>query len=286
MTTPTSASAALSPATSPALSAPGRAAPAPGGTSATGQGRAPRRKISIPLLRRSRRRDLVEVPARADVLALCSVLLGYPDEALYADLDLLGEAVAALPASAPAAHLAVFWRAFTGQTPAQARAHYVETFDLRRRSSLFLSYYLHGDTRQRGMALLSLKQRYRACGFTPEEGELPDYLPMVLEFASRAGTGAGEGVLRAHRPGIELIRRSLADRGSWYQEILEAVSVLLGPVSDRHRTEADQLASSGPPSDDAGLEIAAMPYGSGWTGSPGTPFGPPEYTCAPAGRQS
>lgn len=203
MTTPTSASAALSPATSPALSAAGRAASAPGGTTATVQGRAPRRKISIPLLRRSRRRDLVEVPARADVLALCSVLLGYPDEALYADLDLLGEAVAALPASAPAAHLAVFWRAFTDQTPAQARAHYVETFDLRRRSSLFLSYYLHGDTRQRGMALLSLKQRYRACGFTPEEGELPDYLPMVLEFASRAGTGAGEGVLRAHRPGIE-----------------------------------------------------------------------------------
>lgn len=239
------------------------------------------RGVSIPLLRRSKRRDLVVVPARADVLALTSVLLGYPDDAWYADLELVGQAIAELPASAPAANLAAFWTAFGDLTPAQARAHYVETFDLRRKSSLFLTYYLHGDTRQRGMALLALKQRYRACGFTPEEGELPDYLPMVLEFAARAGTGAGEGILRAHRGGIELIRRSLGERGSHYQQVLEAVSALLGPVSDRQRTEVDQLALAGPPTDDAGLEHAAMPYGASWTGTPGTPFGPPEYTCAP-----
>ena len=243
------------------------------------------RRAFIPLLRRSRRKNLVEVPARSDVLALASILLAYPDDAWYADADELGAAVAALPDSAPAAHLRAFWDQHARLEPRAARAHYVETFDLRRKSSLFLSYYLHGDTRQRGMALLALKQRYRACGFAPDDAELPDYLPMVLEFASRAGTGAGEAPLRTHRGGIELIRRSLADRGSHYREILEAVGDLLGPVSERQRGEVDQLALAGPPTDDAGLEIASMPYGgASWTDTPGAPFGPPEFTCAPEGR--
>ena len=44
---------------------------------------------------------------------------------------------------------------------------YVETFDLRRRTSLYLTYYLHGDTRKRGMALLHLRRLYRAAGLEP-----------------------------------------------------------------------------------------------------------------------
>ena len=67
------------------------------------------RRALVPLLRRSRRKNLVEVPARSDVLALASILLAYPDDAWYADADELAAAVAALPDSAPAAHLRAFW---------------------------------------------------------------------------------------------------------------------------------------------------------------------------------
>lgn len=242
------------------------------------------RATLVPLLRRSRRRGLVEVPGRADVLAACSVLLRYPDADFDSTRDDLALALASLPRSEPADHLRRFWEAFTCTTPDQARVHYVETFDLRRRSSLFLTYYLHGDTRQRGMALLSLKQRYRASGFVPDDGELPDYLPMVLEFAARAGTGVGESALRSHRGGIELIRTALGERGSAYRHVFDAVSALLGPVPDSVRDEVGRLVLAGPPSDDVGLEIAVTPYGDDWTGSPGEPFGPPEHTCSPKGR--
>ena len=65
-------------------------------------------------------------------------------------------------------------------------------FDLRRRSGLCLTCYLHGDTRRRGMAPLTLNQRCRAAGWDIDGAELPDHLPVVPEFAALAGPGRGE----------------------------------------------------------------------------------------------
>ena len=65
-----------------------------------------------------------------------------------------------------------------------SRRHYVETFDLRRRCALYLTYYRYGDTRKRGMAMLTFKAAYRAAGLEPLDDELPDYLPLVLDFAA------------------------------------------------------------------------------------------------------
>lgn len=240
--------------------------------------------VRLPLLRRSRRRDLPEIPGRADVLALSAVLLGYPDEGFWALADDIGTSVRDLPPSPAATHLAEFWAALSALTPAQAQQQYVEAFDLRRSSALYLSYYLHGDTRRRGAALLAIKQRYRACGFTPPEDELPDHLPLVLEFAARAGTGAGEGVLRSHRAGVELIRRSLRERRSPYVAVLDAVGAVLGPATEAQRGAADAFELAGAPADAVGMEISLTPYGPGWDGpDPG-----PTATCpaptTPGGR--
>ena len=92
--------------------------------------------------------------------ALLSYLLRYPDE----QADLAGE-VAALPAGPVRESLERFLAAAPGP------AHYVETFDLRRRNSLYLTYYAHGDTRERGIALLRLKKLYRAAGLPMESRE-------------------------------------------------------------------------------------------------------------------
>lgn len=246
-------------------------------------GAAPKRRVPISLFRRSKRRGLTEIPGRADIWALSAVLLGYPDDEFYNMAPELDEAITALPDSAPARRLAKFWTQFKAQTPMEARKHYVETFDLRRKCSLFLSYYLHGDTRQRGMALLTLKQRYRAYGFTPQENELPDYLPMVLEFAAYTGTGAGEGLLRTHRNGIELIAKALDARKTFYTEILKAVTDILGPVTDRQMETINELARTGPPTDTAGLDSPLAPYGAPLPGGPNVPFGPPEVTCSSKG---
>ncbi len=71
------------------------------------------------------------------------------------------------------------------ETPlTELEADYVETFDNRRRHNLFLTYFAHGDTRKRGMALLRFKQTYLASGFELTDAELPDHLCVVLEYAA------------------------------------------------------------------------------------------------------
>jgi len=139
-------------------------------------------------------------------------------------------------------------------------ARYVETFDLRRRASLHLTYYAHGDTRERGMALLRLKKLYRAAGLPMESSELPDHLTVMLAFAALAAPAQGEALLAEHRPAIELLRLSLHDLQSPYAHVLDAIAAGLPALTVTERGEVARLAREGPPDEAVGLE----------------PYGPPE----------
>jgi nitrate reductase molybdenum cofactor assembly chaperone NarJ/NarW len=211
-----------------------------------------------------------ESRTRPLLLRLMSLLLQYPDAELTSGRGQLAAAVAGLPASPAAAALADFTGWFTAQEPETLERHYVETFDLRRRSSLYLTYYLHGDTRRRGMALLTLGRRFRAAGWDVDGGELPDHLPVVLEFAALSGPGRGEAPLRQHRRGLELIHHALTDAGSPYRHLLAALLSLLPPATEEDLAAVAKLAAEGPPNEDVGLD----PYGSGEFAPPGT-FVPP-----------
>ena len=93
----------------------------------------------------------------------------------------------------------------------ELQADYVETFDTRRRCNLFLTYFAHGDTRKRGMALLRFKQTYLASGFELDDAELPDHLCVVLEYAATVDQVRGRDLMLDHRAGLELLRLSLQD---------------------------------------------------------------------------
>ncbi|MER6523990.1 nitrate reductase molybdenum cofactor assembly chaperone [Streptomyces sp. NPDC001508] len=244
---------------------------------------------TIPAIVRTRVRAAVRRPARDTpeqdeartlLLRLCSLLLQYPDDELAAARPVLTATIAALPDSPAAAHLAAFTTWFAGQEQDALERHYVATFDLRRKSSLYLTYYLHGDTRRRGMALLTLNQRYRAAGWDIDGGELPDHLPVVLEFAALAGPGRGEAPLRQHRRGLELIHRALADADSPYRHVLAALFTLLPPPTEADRAAVARLVAEGPPNEEVGLAPYGD-YGHGEFAPPGT-FVPP--TPAPPTR--
>jgi nitrate reductase molybdenum cofactor assembly chaperone NarJ/NarW len=205
---------------------------------------------------RKRRRD----PAP---WALLSFLLRYPDAQVVAARPGLEAQVAALSGGPVRDALQRFLDGWSG-----AAAEYVATFDLRRRASLHLTYYAHGDTRERGMALLRLKKLYRAAGLPLDTAELPDHLTIMLAFASLAPPGHGEALLAEHRPAIELLRLSLHDLGSVYANVLDAVAALLPPLSVSERSEVARLAREGPPDEAVGLE----------------PYGPPE--AMPTGAHS
>jgi nitrate reductase molybdenum cofactor assembly chaperone NarJ/NarW len=186
--------------------------------------------------------------------------LQYPDEELLAARGEIRAAVAELPRSPAAEALGRFVGWWSRTDPVEVAQHYVEAIDLHKRSGLYLTFYSDGDRRERGSALLRLKRLYRAAGL-PLEGttELPDYLPVMLEFASAAPDGRGELVLREHRAGLELVRKSLLDLGSPYAEPVDAVCLTLGAASGADRARAASLALSGPPQELVGLEPFAPP---------------------------
>ncbi|HET6869936.1 MAG TPA: nitrate reductase molybdenum cofactor assembly chaperone [Solirubrobacteraceae bacterium] len=185
---------------------------------------------------------------------LCSLLLCYPDEELLAARSELAAAAAdAAPAAATEA-LERFCAWWSAQEPLWLQQHYVETFDLHKRCGLYLTFYGEGDRRSRGGALLRLKRLYRAAGMPLESTELPDYLPVMLEFAAGAPDRQGEIVLREHRAALELLRGSLHERHTPYAGVMDAVCLATGEPSVTDRARAARLAAAGPPSEMVGLE--------------------------------
>ncbi len=188
---------------------------------------------------------------------LASVLLQYPTAALFAGLGQLDDAAAGVSPRASRNALRRFLGWLRATPPAEVAQHYVETFDLRRRCTLYLTYYRYGDTRKRGMSMLAFKTAYRAASFEPAGHELPDYLPMVLDFA--ALTPRGEALLRAHRGDLELLRRALREAGTPYADVVEAVCGCLPGLRRRDLALVQRAWAGGPPEETVGLEPFAPP---------------------------
>lgn len=131
-------------------------------------------------------------------------------------------------------------------------ARYIATFDRSRRRTLDLTYYTDGDTRRRGASLLRWRQLYAAHGWYPPDDELPDFLPLALEFAARCPR-AGRRALQDHRAALELLRIALQDHHSPYAAVATAVCATLPGPSPSDRAAALRLARTGPPTESVGL---------------------------------
>jgi nitrate reductase delta subunit len=195
----------------------------------------------------------------ARVYKLCSLALQYPDEELIAARVELAAAARTLRRSRAADALERFFAWWSAAPPLELARDYVQTFDLHKRCALYLTFYSLGDRRDRGLALLRLRKLYRAAGLPQEGSELPDYLPVMLEFAAHAPPGHGELVLSEHRAALELVRLSLREQNSPYAQVLDAVCEQLGGLSAGERLNLDRLVAQGPPQELVGLEPFAPP---------------------------
>jgi nitrate reductase delta subunit len=176
--------------------------------------------------------------------ALLSYLCRYPDDGLAE----AAAAVAELPGGSIRDSLERFLEDLPD--PVTLRAAYVETFDLQRRATPYLTYYEHGDTRRRGAALLRLKRLYREAGLEFESDELPDHMSVMLAFAALAPDGYGETLLAEHRPALEMLRRNLSGP---YAHVVDAVCAALPPLRADQREKLDLIAD-GPPDERVGID--------------------------------
>lgn len=186
-----------------------------------------------------------------------SLLLEYPTEELLGRQPLLADSVAGLPGPVREP-VSRFLTTLETAPLGQLQRDYVETFDVTRRCCLYLTYFAHGDTRKRGLALVQFKQAYRKAGVEFEAAELPDHLSVVLEFGASYDAETAWRLLNDHRAGIEMLRIALAEKGSPWHDLMLALGATLPELKGEDEDKMLALIAQGPPAEEVGLDL--QPY--------------------------
>ncbi len=169
-------------------------------------------------------------PGASRTLRVLAYLLGYPDARTRAHLAEMRDALHAEAALSPArlAEVDALVVALQHAAPLEVEAGYVEIFDRHRATSLHLFEHVHGDSRERGPAMIDLAQTYEKAGLYLADGELPDHLPVVLEFASTQPPREARAFLAEMAHILNAIHAALQQRASAYASVLAALLDLAG----------------------------------------------------------
>ena len=170
-----------------------------------------------------------------------AALLTYPDARMREYLDEMRDLLVEEAALAPSRRLELeaLIETLSCADPLESESAYVELFDRGRATSLHLFEHVHGDSRERGPAMIDLCKTYEAAGLMLAPSELPDYLPVVLEFVSTQPSREASAFLAEISHILNSIFGALCKRGSAYASVLGALIELAGekaravePVAD------------------------------------------------------
>ena len=167
------------------------------------------------------------------LLKLIGVLLDYPDDELWQHGDELLAAAAdpALPAARRKA-LAGFVQGLLDADPLTAQDAWLQTFDRGRSMSLLLFEHIHGESRDRGQAMVDLIEAYRRQGFELAAKELPDYLPLLLEYLAQRPPAEVRDWLGHISHIVGMLAARAAERGSPSQVLFELLLELADGKAD------------------------------------------------------
>lgn len=156
---------------------------------------------------------------------ILSLLLSYPEEELQ---EFLPEALRELSdenmlKEQQMTGVNEFAQHFSKYDLIEWQAEYVQLFDTGRSVSLYLFEHLKGDSKDRGQAMVDLIEEYRKQGMDLTSDELPDYLPVMLEFLSSLGPEEASGMLSGAVNVINLIHQRLSAKENIYRHLTGAV---------------------------------------------------------------
>ena len=176
-------------------------------------------------------------------LVIMSRLLEYPDAALWQHQQEMFEALASSEKlSKEDAHaLGVFLRDLVAQDPLDAQAAYSELFDRGRATTLLLFEHVHGESRDRGQAMVDLMAQYERHGLLLDSHELPDHLPLYLEYLAQLPEEEALGGLRDVAPILGLLSARLQQRESRYAVLFELLLKLANTQVDSQKV-AEKIA--------------------------------------------
>jgi nitrate reductase delta subunit len=208
-------------------------------------------------------------------LKALSALLAYPTAELQAAAPELRAAIemeARLDRALQARLNALFFELATGDLY-DLQERYLLLFDRTRSLSLHLFEHVHGESRDRGQAMIDLRALYERAGLAIAANELPDFLPMFLEFLATRPPAEAHDHLGETTHILDALRQRLLKRGSPYAAVFEAL-VALAPAAVQ-AVQATMLADDGDGDADPG-DLAALD--EAWEDKP-VSFGPEPGGC-------
>ncbi|WP_173934932.1 nitrate reductase molybdenum cofactor assembly chaperone [Chelativorans sp. Marseille-P2723] len=183
-----------------------------------------------------------------------AALLGYPSAELQAHIGEIRDALQsekALPRG-PLRRLEALLSRLETQDLLDAQADYSELFDRSRALSLHLFEHVHGDSRERGQAMIDLGQQYVDRGYLLESNELPDFVPVFLEFVSCLPPAEARVMLGEPAHIFAALEQRLRERGSDYSAVFGALVELAGVRPDSVALE--ELQKNAPSDDPAKID--------------------------------
>lgn len=180
------------------------------------------------------------------LLKLLSRCLAYPDADALEALPAMEAAAASLRDSRARERLADFMRLLKAQPLLKLQEHYTAVFDINPSASLNLTYHLMGDREDRGRALAELLGIYRQAGFEPAVDELPDYLPLMLEFMAAASPAEPHALIRRCLSAVPALAGRLKANDSAYAVLLELLCDALPETADVSRPPAGASPAGAP----------------------------------------
>lgn len=185
-------------------------------------------------------------------LKVLSLLLSYPTEVIQTEAQGLKDILKkeALLKKRDLKPLLAFIDELAEDDLMDIQERYVHMFDRTRLCSLHLFEHVHGESRDRGQAMVDLLELYEKHGLKIEAKELPDYIPMFLEFLSTLPDSDAIALLGEPLPILGVIRARLENRESPYAIIFNALEIIFGTAADPKEIESIMMEDSADDPDD------------------------------------
>ena len=185
---------------------------------------------------------MAQLPNASISLRALARLLSYPDAELLGHLSDMRAALQSDRTVSPArlVELNALMATLERGDPLDNEAEYVAVFDRGRATSLHLFEHVHGDSRDRGPAMIDLAQTFEKAGLFLAPGEMPDYLPAVLEFVSTQPPREARAFLAEMAHIFNAIFNALQQRESPYASVLGALLELAGETAHAVRVTPDE----------------------------------------------
>ncbi|WP_458412860.1 nitrate reductase molybdenum cofactor assembly chaperone [Schinkia sp. CFF1] len=161
---------------------------------------------------------------------LCSYLLGYPNQEYLESLQDVVDEVETMSNAEIKNELLTYCQKANKNKITNLVSSYINTFDFGKKTNLYITYMSNGEQRERGMELLFLKNYYKLHGFNVTDKELPDYLPIMLEFAGLIDAASAKPVFERYLTNIEEISKNLNSEYNLYGHLLKAVLLALEEI--------------------------------------------------------